>query len=151
MRKKKSGKYSDRSKEYNKRVKKREVISYEDMPLDEYEDDRTEISKPAVKRILILTGIIIVLGLIVFAVANRDNLTPEKIGNWVKYDVLGSKDTGYPVDIVGSGISVGNFKYESNITYVSDTAFVALSNDGNEMAYSQIAFAEPILVSKGNN
>lgn len=151
MKKKKSGKYGDRSKENKKRLKKRQVISYEDMPLEEYDDDRTEISKPAVKRILIVAGIILVLGLIVFAVANRENLTPEKIGNWFKYDVLGSKDTGYPVDIVGSGVSEGNFYYGSNISYVSDTAFVSLSNDGNEMAYDQISFAEPVLVAEGNN
>lgn len=149
MKKKKSGKYSDRSRE-NKRRRKREVISYEDMPLEEYEDDRTEISKPAVKRILIIAGIILVLGLITFAVANRDSLTPERIGNWFKYDVLGSKDTGFPVDIQGSGITQGNFLYNGNITYVSDTAFVTLSNDGNEMAYNQITFAEPEIVADGD-
>ncbi len=148
MKKEKSGKYSDRSKKY-KRRRKREVISYEDMPLEEYEDDRTEISKPAVKRILIIAGIILVLGLITFAVANRDSLTPERIGNWFKYDVLGSKDTGFPVDIQGSAITQGNFIYNGNITYVSDTAFVTLSNDGNEMAYNQITFAEPEIDADG--
>ena len=151
MKRHKGGKYSDRSAELRKKKIKRKVISYEDVPLEEYEDERTKISKSAVKRIVLFAGLILLLGLVVFAIANRDNLTPERISRWITYDLLGSRDTGYPVDIVGSNVEKGNFAYEGNIQYVSDTSFVALASNGNELAYKQLTFARPILASAGDN
>lgn len=151
MKRRKGGKYSDRSAELRKRKIKRKVISYEDVPLEEYDDERTKISKSAVKRIILLAGIILLLGLVVFAVANRDNLTPERISRWITYDLLGSRDTGYPVDIIGSSVEKGNFVYDGNIEYVSDTSFVALASNGNEIAYKQLTFARPVISSSGDN
>lgn len=129
---------------------KREVLSYEDMPLEEYKQQDVEISKPAVKRILIVVGILIVLGLIVFAIANREHLTPEKIGNWFKYDVLGSHDTGYPVNVVGTTVTEGNFICDNGVAYVSDTAYVSLSSTGNELCYTRHSFSKPIINSDGD-
>ena len=56
--------------------KERKVISYEDMPLDDYEQERTDMSPEAVKKIIFGVVIALVAGLIVFAFANRDKLTP---------------------------------------------------------------------------
>lgn len=53
----------------------RDVMSYEDMPLDDYEQEKTEMSPQAVKKIVLGACIAIAAGLIVFAFANRDKLT----------------------------------------------------------------------------
>lgn len=136
--------------EQKKKKIKRDILSYEDMPLEDYDKDSAEISKPAVKKILILIAGIVVLGLIVFAVANRENLTPEKITRWVTYDLLGVSDDGYPVNIQGSGVTEGNFiSNGGEICYVSDTTYQALSVNGNEIGYSQISFSKPVMVSSG--
>ncbi|MCH5303311.1 MAG: hypothetical protein J1E41_00485 [Ruminococcus sp.] len=150
MKRKIGGRYSVRNVEKRKKTK-REVISYEDVPLEEYNDERTEISKDAVKRILIIAGIIVVLGLVVFAVANRDSFTPDKISHWVKYDVLGSRDEGFPASIIGSSVNDANFICDGGIMYVSDTSFEALSSSGNEIGYNQHGFSKPILCSAGDN
>lgn len=146
MKLKKGHRHSVESIEKRKKSK-REVLSYEDMPLEEYKQQNIEISKPAVKRILIIVGIILVLGLIVFAVANRENLTPEKIMNWFKYDILGSHDTGYPVNVVGTTVSDGNFTCDNGVAYISDTAYVSLSSTGNELCYTRHSFSKPVLRS----
>lgn len=148
MKKQKGGRYSVRSVEKRKK-NKRDVLSYEDVPLEDYSDERTTISKSAVKQILIFAAVIIVLGLIVFAVANRDNLTPEKVSRWLKYDLLGSSDEGYPADIIGSNISDGNFICDGDLCYASDTSFVALNSVGNEIGYNQLSFSNPILTTCG--
>ena len=46
-------------------------MSYEDMPLDDYEQEKTEMSPQAVKKIVLGACIAIAAGLIVFAFANR--------------------------------------------------------------------------------
>lgn len=144
------GRYSVRNVEKRKNSK-RSVMSYEDVPLDEYNDDQPEISKEAVKRILIVVGVIVLLGFIVFAVANRDAFSPEKFTHWVKYDVVGASDTEFPVSIIGSNVNSGNFKSDGDVMYVSDTAFVSVGSNGNEIGYSQHGFAKPILCAEGNN
>lgn len=134
--------------EQKKKKIKRDVISYEDVPLEEYDKENVEISKTSVKKVLFLILGIVVLGLIIFAVANRENLTPEKITRWISYDLFGIKDTGYPVDIVGTGVNDGNFiSDDEELCYVSDTTYQALSSNGNEIGYSQISYSHPVLVS----
>ena len=49
-------------------------VSYEDMPLDDYEQEKTEMSPQAVKKIVLGACIAIAAGLIVFAFVNRDKL-----------------------------------------------------------------------------
>lgn len=148
--KKKGGRYSVDNVEKRKHTK-RVVLSYEDVPLDEYNDERTQISADAVKRILIIAAVIVVLGLIVFAVANRDALSPDRLNNWVKYDLLGSSDDGFPAQIIGSNVSVGNFKCDGDISYVSDTSYESISSAGNEIGYNQHSFSNPVLETAGDN
>ncbi|MCR5652273.1 MAG: DUF5711 family protein [Ruminococcus sp.] len=150
MKIKKGHRHSVESIERRKKSK-REVLSYEDMPLEEYKQQNVEISKTAVKRILIVAGILVVLGLIVFAIANRENLTPEKISNWFRYEVLGSHDTGYPVKVVGTTVNEGNFYCDKGPVYVSDTAFESLSSTGNELCYTRHSFSKPMLNCDGDN
>ena len=134
MFKRKKGRYSEK-----KVNKERKVISYEDVPLDDYEQEKTDISPSAVKKIIIGVVIALVAGLIVFAFVNRDKLTPENIAVWWNYDVLGNGGKGYPVNIVGTEVKAGNFTENQNrIAYASDTSFVTLNSSGSEIANVQL-------------
>lgn len=144
------GRYSVRNAEKRKK-NKRSVLSYEDVPLDEYNNDQPELSKESLKRVIIIVVILAVLGFVVYAVANRDNFSPDKVSHWFKYDVLGSSDEGFPVSIIGSSVNDGNFLSDGDVSYVSDTAFASVSSAGNEIGYTQHGFANPILRQSGDN
>ncbi len=145
MKKKFGHRHSVESVEKRKKSK-REVLSYEDMPLEEYKQESVEISKKAVKRILIIVGIMILLGLIVFAIANRENFSFEKISNWFTYDVIGAHDEGYPVKIIGTNVNEGNFLCDDDgVVYISDTAYQSLSPTGNELCYTRHSFSKPMI------
>ncbi len=146
MFKRKKGRYSEK-----KVNKDRKVISYEDVPLEDYEQEKTDLSPAAVKKIIIGVVIALVAGLIVFAFANRDKLTPENISAWWTYDVLGNAGKGYPVNIVGAEVKSGNFTVNQNrIAYASDTSFVTLNSTGGEIANIQLRHSKPVMKTAEN-
>lgn len=147
MFKKKKPRYAETKKQKNTR----EVMSYEDMPLDDYEQEKTELSPLAVKKIIVAVCAVVLIGLIVFCFANRESLTPENISNWWSYDVLGKGDQGFPVDIVGSEVTAGNFSVsQGHVVYASDTSFVTLNSSGSEVANIQLRYIKPIMKNAGN-
>ena len=145
MFKKFKGHYAER------KTSERDVISYEDMPLDDYEQEKTDISPDSVKKILIGVCITLAAGLIVFAFANRDNLTWDNISNWWTYDVLGNAGNGYPVNLIGTEVKSGNFAVnQGHVAYASDTSFVTLNSTGSEVANVQLRYSKPVMKSSGN-
>ena len=139
------GRYAQRKKT------ERDVMSYEDMPLDDYEQEKTDISPEAVKKIIIGVCIALAAGLIVFAFANKDKLTWDNISNWWTYDVLGNAGNGYPVNIVGSEVSAGNFSVnQGHVAYASDTSFVTLNSTGSEVANIQLRYSNPAMKSSSS-
>ncbi len=134
---------------YSKRKQNKDrgdVISYEDMPLDDYEQEKTDLSPSAVKKIIIGICIAAAAGLAVLAFANRDKLTPSNISAWWTYDVLGNAGNGYPVDIIGSEVKTGNFNVnQGRVAYASDTSFVTLNSSGSEIANVQLRYSKPVL------
>ena len=129
----------------------RNVISYEDVPLEDYELEKTEMSPDAVKKIIISVCIALAAGLIVFAFANRDRLSPESIANWWTYDVLGNAGNGYPVNVTGTEVNTNNFVLsDGHIAYASDTSFVTLNSSGSEIFSAQLKYSKPVLVSNKN-
>ncbi len=145
MFKKFKGHYAER------KTSDRDVISYEDMPLDDYEQEKTDISPDSVKKILIGVCIALAAGLIVFAFANRDNLTWDNISNWWTYDVLGNAGNGYPVNLIGAEVKSGNFAInQGHVAYASDTSFVTLNSTGSEVANVQLRYSKPVMKSSGN-
>lgn len=146
MLKRKKGRYAE-----TKPNKDRTVISYEDIPLEDYEQEKTEISPEAVKKIIIGAAIALVAALAVFAFANREKLTPENISVWWTYDVLGNGGQGYPVNIVGSEVKSGNFSVnQGRAAYASDTSFVTLNSSGAEIANVQLRYSKPVMKSSEN-
>ena len=77
----------------------RDVMSYEDMPLDDYEQEKTEMSPQAVKKNRTRCVYCHCCRTYSFAFANRDKLTWENISNWWTYDVLGNAGHGYPLTL----------------------------------------------------
>ncbi len=131
----------------------RDVISYEEVPLDDYEEETTRVSSVDAKKIVKIVILLLILGLIVFAFANRNSLTPENISNWFKYDVLGQGEgKGYPVNILGTNVDANNMITVGNtLSYASDTSFVTLSSNASEIQNFQLSYATPVISNNGNN
>lgn len=138
--------------EQNEKKIDRDVISYEEVPLEDYENEDPKVTKYAVKKILKVALVIFAVALVVFIFANRENLTYENISNWVQYELLGKNSgDGYPVSIVGTSVSEGNFiAKDSFLSYASDTSFVTLNSSGYEISSTQHSFSKPVVVNKNN-
>ena len=126
--------------------KEREVISYEDAPLDEIKDSEplpANATKTFFKGFLILVISVVV----VMAVTNIDKLTPENISHWVAYDLLGmSEGEGYPASFSGADVDTGNFDLMDGVpVYCSDTSITVLNSNAGKYQEVNHAFANPIL------
>ena len=146
MFKKIKGRYAE-----HKANNERTVISYEDMPLEDYEQEKAEISVAAVKKIIFGVVGVLLLTLIVFAFANREKLTWDNLSVWWHYEVLGTAGQGYPVSIVGSEVEPGNISVnQGRVAYASDTSYVTLNNSGREVCNLQLRYTKPVMKSKEN-
>lgn len=144
-----------RGKHSEQKAKKlnRDVISYEEVPLEDYEEQSTKVSTIDAKKIIKIAIVLVVLALIIFIFANRSNLTPENISNWFTYDVLGQGGgQGYPTQLVGTSVEKNNITSSGNtLSYASDTSFVTLSSNASEIQNYQLNYATPAMASSGNN
>lgn len=144
-----------RGKHSEKKAKKlnRDVISYEEVPLEDYEEQTTKVSSIDSKKVIKIAIVLVVLALVIFLFANRSNLTPENISNWFTYDVLGQGGgTGYPTQIVGTNVEANNFVTTGNtLSYASDTSFVTVSSNASIIQNHQLNYAVPAMSSNGNN
>lgn len=123
---------------------KRAVLSYEQLPLDDYDqnigDKDKENSKKSLsyKKIIIAAMVLVLLIAIVFVVFNRFTCA-----GCSSYNHSG---VNFPLSLKGSLVSNGNFDtYSGGFAYVSDTHYVVYDNEGVEKFNSQVAFNEPIL------
>lgn len=151
------GRYDERKKKikgrYEERKKQsdRKVLSYEDVPLDDYEQEKTDLSPKAVKKIILGVCAVLLAGVLVLAFANRDKLTWDNLSVWWNYDVLGNAGKGFPVNIVGSEVEAHNFAVnQGRVAYASDTSFVTLNNSGSEVANVQLRYSKPVMKSADN-
>ncbi len=134
-----------------KYIPKRTVISYEDMPLDDYEQEKTEISPNVIRKIIFAVLGAALLALIVFAFVNREKLTWSNINVWWKYEMMGTKGNGYPLNIVGSEVESGNIAvHQGRIAYASDTSFVTLNSTGGEVCNLQLRHTHPVMKASDN-
>lgn len=144
-----------RGKHSEQKAKKlnRDVISYEEVPLEDYEEQSTKVSVIDTKKIIKIVILLLALALIIFIFANRQNFTPENISNWFTYDVLGQGGgTGYPTKIVGTNVEKNNIVSTGNtLSYASDTSFVTLSSNASEIQNYQLNYATPSMSNNGSN
>jgi len=143
-------------KKQQKREKKsdREVLTYEELPIDERESD-IEKSSPRIKlskkRIIAAVLIIVILFAVVFFVSNPERFSFESTKNFFNYVVMNrDSDQSFPLDISGESISSGNFIGNGlDIVYCSDTKTQQLNNYGRSVFTAPHAFITPVLVSRG--
>ncbi|MGN0453287.1 MAG: DUF5711 family protein [Ruminococcus sp.] len=116
----------------------REVLSYEQLPLDDYEKEN--IKKPQVKlnkkKLLIAAAILVALVLSVLAV----------FGGMSIFSCAGNSSENFNVQISGSTVTNGNFRlFSKGLSYVSDTSFVYINNKGEEQYKAHIGYSAPVL------
>ncbi len=98
-------------------------------------------------------GLIVVLAVLFVVIGlNIQNLSPSNIVNWVQGSILGmNHGSGFPCEIVGSKVDANNFAiFDNDISYTSDTSFVALNKSAAEDVNRQHSFSNPIYKSTNN-
>ena len=135
----------------------REVLTYEDMPLEEREDDEELSLKPrkkfklqGKKLVAVLVIVALLFGIVYYAF-NTDKLSFHNISNFFRYGVFNSNsEERFPLDIKGMSVATGNFmRVGQDICYTSDTKTQLLNNYGRSEFSVQHAFITPVLtVSK---
>ena len=137
-----------KKKQRREKSSDRDVLSYEDMPLEEREE-RAEKKTHSIdkKRIIAVVLIMLVLFGIVFVFANADKLSWHNIRNYVKYGILNQRnDEHFPVSIQGENVDVGNFsRMGQDICYASDTKLQIINNYGRTEYSTQHGFTNPVL------
>lgn len=92
-------------------LRKKEALPVQDMP-DETEHPRFRKRKNRAYRSFctaIIAALLIAVVLLII-LENKDNLTPENIGNWIRTKAVGfGFGDGYPAELTGSTALVGNF------------------------------------------
>ena len=134
----------------------REVLTYEDMPLEEREDEESEPMKRrkkiSGKKITAVVVIVALLFGIVFYAFNSDKLSFHNISNFFRYGLMNSRsEEQFPLDIKGMSVSPGNFmRIGQDICYTSDTKTQLLNNYGRSDFTAQHAFITPVLTTGKN-
>ena len=142
----KKGKYHNDEHKQDKNAAKREYMSYEEVPLEDVREEE-QLPEGLTGKFLRMFLILFLAVIAVLAVLNLDKLTPEKIGHWFQYDLLGkSEGDGYPTAFSGAYISAGNFDLLSGVpAYCSDTAITVLNSNAGKYLEEQHSFASPVL------
>lgn len=125
----------------------RRVMSYEDVPIDKY-DEPTPIQPELIKKLLKVLLIIFACVILLLVILNWEKLSPENVSRFIQYDLLGvSQGDGYPISINGNEVTDGNFALmdEKTPIYVSDTSIVLLNDNAGQRQNLGNAFAKPIL------
>ncbi|MBR3988690.1 MAG: hypothetical protein IKK10_05240 [Clostridia bacterium] len=122
---------------------KRAVLSYEQLPLEDYnqnagDKEKTNKKSLSYKKIILAVMVIILLVAIVFVVFSRFSCV-----GCSSYNLTSAN---YPLSLKGSLVVNGNFDtYSGGYVYVSDTHYVLCDNDGEEKFNTQVSFNDPVL------
>ena len=128
----------------------REVLSYEDMPLEEREDEQSKKTVKLNRKRVVIAAVIVVLAFVlVFLFANSDRLSMHNITNFVSYGILNrDSEERFPVSVRGENIEAGNFsRMGQDLYYVSDTKLEGLNNYGKSVFSAQHSYNSPSLVT----
>ncbi len=121
----------------NKRKDDRQVLSYEQLPLDQYESQE-ESPKLDKKKLIVAGAIIVLLFVAVLVYFNFGSIT-TCIGNNFSDDL-------FSVPVSGTSVDSGNFRtFSDGLCYTSDTGFVYLDAEGEKIYSQQHGFGTPIM------
>lgn len=140
--KKKAGHYREKE---NKKPKKndRKVLSFEELPLEEYEKNTDVEVKITKKKVIIACIIIFCLFISMFLYFGWDNLSSCAGSTGAKSD--------FTVNVIGSSVDAGNIStVPGGLYYTSDSDFIYLDYKGSTVHDAQHDFARPILKTSGD-
>ena len=127
-------------------LRKKEAPPVQDMPDETEHPALSEKKKPRVSKLLyrIIAALLIAVVLLII-LENKDNLTPENIGNWIRTKAVGfGFGDGYPAELTGSTALAGNFgAADGNLYVVSDTALTVLNGSAKEMFSARHSYNDP--------
>ena len=127
-------------------LRKKEASPVQDMPDETEHPALSEKKKPRVSKLLyrIIAALLIAVVLLII-LENKDNLTPENIGNWIRTKAVGfGFGDGYPAELTGSTALAGNFgAADGNLYVVSDTALTVLNGSAKEMFSARHSYNDP--------
>ena len=146
---KKKANHFKTSKKTSKKKDTREVLSFEELPLDEYEKKDKNKDKKKIKikldkkKIIMALAILLILVLSVIVFFNRDTLLNCR-----------GKDPeahNFTANISGTSVDNGNFRtFAQGLCYASDVDFVYLNSEGDEQYSRQHSMANPVLKTRGD-
>lgn len=116
---------------------------------DKKEEDAQVKKINPILKIAIIVLITVISMLLYF---NQDKLSFDNIVFWLKTQVVGTGvGDGYPVEIIGSSVSLANFTSENgNSVMLSDTALTVYSPTGKELLTAGHDFNYPALKTSGD-
>ncbi len=132
------GKKANHYRDEKKKKDDRQVMSYEELPLDEYEKEDNSSIKLDKKKILIALGIIVLLVLCVLLYFGRGTIAScaGSIG----------KGKSFTTAVSGAQVEAGNFRtFADGLCYASDTSFICLDSEGSEVFSTQHGYARPVM------
>lgn len=131
--KKKPNHYAEKKKKDT-----RKVLSFEELPLEEYEKEQ---SAPAVKldkkKVIIASAIVLALVLVVTLYFSRGTIS-SCIGR--------GRSDDFTHSLSGSNVQSGNFRdFAGGVAYVSERGFTCLNSKGDEVYTESLGYITPVL------
>ena len=127
-------------------LRKKEAPPVQDMPDETEHPALSEKKKLRVSKLLYrIIAVLLIAVVLLIILENKDNLTPENIGNWIRTKAVGfGFGDGYPAELTGSTALVGNFgAADGNLYVVSDTALTVLNGSAKEMFSARHSYNDP--------
>ena len=137
-----------------KKKSKREMLSYEDKPIEEYEreeDRRKPKKEPKLpkNKVKIIAVIAVVLVVAVAGVGLWEYIAPDALLNSVASSKV--KGEGFPVKIEGKVVEESDTcVLNNNLAYISETQFQVINSDGGLVVDKRVKFASPAITSCGS-
>lgn len=134
---------------------KREMLSYEDKPIEEYEREeyrRRPKSEPKLPKnkvkILVVISIVLVVSVAGFGLWKY--IAPDALLNSVASSKV--KGNGFPVKIEGKVVEESDTcVLNNNLAYISETQFQVINNNGGLVVDKRVKFASPAITSCGTS
>ena len=136
-----------------KKKSKREMLSYEDKPIEEYEREEDKRnpkaeSKLPKSRVKIIVAISVILVVAVAGFGLWEYIAPNSLENSVASSKV--KGAGFPVKINGKVVDESDTcVLNNNLAYISETQFQVINGDGGLVVDKRIKFASSAITSCG--
>lgn len=135
-----------------RKKKEREMLSYEDKPIEEYERDEKNKSEKNILpkgkvKIIIIIAVVLVVAVGGFSVWKY--ISPDALqGSLASGKVTGND---FPVEIAGKTVKESDaFVLNNNLAYISETQFQVINSSGGLVVDKRIKYASPAVMSSGN-